>query len=129
MIPALVSRVIDACATEWGVTREDILGRCRRKRFAHPRIAAQALARKHTDLSYPELGDIFDRDHASIMNARARVLTLCMEQTGFLERMDAAEKSALATVEVPAPGDLVGQRKWRDRYGSCPTCGEPRSAA
>lgn len=60
---------IEAAAVAAGLTVHDLLGECREAHVVAARHAAMAEARAATDLSYPELGRLFRRDHATVMAA------------------------------------------------------------
>lgn len=64
-----VDLIIQCVSSYFGLTREELLGRCRRKEISNPRKVAMYLARNHTSLSLPALGQAFDRDHTTIMSA------------------------------------------------------------
>ncbi|MCO4760932.1 MAG: chromosomal replication initiator protein DnaA [Myxococcales bacterium] len=52
----------------------DLKGSKRHKAVVVPRMIAMALARKHTEASYPEIGRVFGgRDHSTVINACKRV--------------------------------------------------------
>lgn len=55
----------------------DLLSDKRPKRIAEPRMIAMYLARKLTGYSFPQLGNAFGRNHATIMNAWSKVPELC----------------------------------------------------
>lgn len=71
------SKCAEACVTlaaeAYGVTRDDILLTRRRRRHVHARWVAMVAARELTGWSYPDLGELFGRDHTSIMYATRRV--------------------------------------------------------
>ncbi len=55
---------------QFGVTKENIESRSRKKGVVHPRQICMYLARKHTTHSYPEIGRrLGGRDHATILHA------------------------------------------------------------
>lgn len=55
----------------------DLLSNKRPKNIAQPRMVAMYLCRKLTDFSFPEIGNAFGRNHATIMNAWKQVPKLC----------------------------------------------------
>ena len=55
----------------------DLLSNKRPRNIAQPRMVAMYLCRKLTDFSYPEIGNAFGRNHATIMNAWKQVPKLC----------------------------------------------------
>lgn len=64
-----VDLIIHCVSSYFGVSRDDLMGRCRKKEISCPRKVAMYLARNHTSLSLPAIGQAFDRDHTTIMSA------------------------------------------------------------
>jgi len=67
------SLVIDTVATFYGYTAEELLSPNRTKKLTMARQAAMWLSRQLTDLSLPEIGRVFDRDHTTVMHAVRKV--------------------------------------------------------
>ena len=67
-------RIIDRVGKKYGVPREDILGRKRTKHIAHTRAVCIYIIRKITDMSFPTIGKMFDRDHSTIINANQMIV-------------------------------------------------------
>lgn len=72
MIPVAPRRAIPqiAAAIEavTGVTWDEIVGPKRQAHITWSRHTAMLLVRERTMASYPELAEIFDRDHTTVMN-------------------------------------------------------------
>jgi len=62
-------RIVDRVGRKYGISKEDLYGRKRTKHIAHSRAVAIYIIRKTTDMSFPTIGKMFDRDHSTIMNA------------------------------------------------------------
>ena len=62
-----VAQVVRRIAREHGCTVEDIYGRSRMGDVPRGRMRAYAVLRWSTNLSLPELGRIFGRDHTTIL--------------------------------------------------------------
>jgi chromosomal replication initiator protein len=61
--------IIEAVAKAHNIKASDLLGQKRTRNLTLPRHIAMYLARKHTNLSFPELGREFgDRDHSTIQH-------------------------------------------------------------
>lgn len=60
-------------AEYFGMTPQEITGPSRYAPIVHARQVAFYLARKFTMLSLPKIGDIFQRDHTSVMHGIARI--------------------------------------------------------
>ena len=63
-----------ATAKHFSLKLTDLKGSKRHKAVVTPRMIAMALARKHTESSYPEIGRMFGgRDHSTVISACKRV--------------------------------------------------------
>lgn len=70
-----VSAIIEATARFHSIRSADITGKRRTRTLTGPRHIAMFLARKHTSLSYPELGREFgNRDHSTIQHGCRKVV-------------------------------------------------------
>jgi chromosomal replication initiator protein len=61
--------IIDTVASFYGVKLGDLMGKRRLKQLVTPRHVSMFLVREHTELSFPEIGRVFDRDHATVQHA------------------------------------------------------------
>lgn len=68
----VAAETVDAVATEYGVTREEIVGRSRMNRVVAARRIAMIRLRK-LDLSLAEIGALLGRDHTSIATVIRRM--------------------------------------------------------
>ena len=64
-----IDAVIGCVASFFGVTREQLASRSRRKAVLVPRQLAMYLCHSHTEASLSEIGRALDRDHPSVRNA------------------------------------------------------------
>src|SRR4051794_27313674 len=62
-----------AAAEAFGLSRERMLARDRSPKVAMARQIAMYLARELTDVSLPEIGRGFDRDHSTVVHAHKRI--------------------------------------------------------
>jgi chromosomal replication initiator protein len=62
-------RIIKKTASHYGVRCEDLTGKMQTKEFVQPRQLAMYLCRERLKLSYPKIGEIFDRDHSTVMSS------------------------------------------------------------
>lgn len=68
--PCTVAAVVDATASQFGLSPEELLARDRRPQVARARKVAMYLARELTDQSLPEIGRGFGgRDHSTVHSA------------------------------------------------------------
>src|SRR5690606_31808141 len=66
-------RILKLVAGYFNVKVSELKGRGRARAIAYPRQLAMFLARKHTGMSYPELGRAFGKDHTTIINAYQKI--------------------------------------------------------
>ncbi len=66
-------KIVARVAKKYGVTEEEIYGRKRTKHIAHARNVSIYIIRKVTELSFPAIGKLFDRDHSTIISANDTV--------------------------------------------------------
>lgn len=62
-------KIIRSCAEHWGIQSEDILGKAQRKECALPRQIAMYLCRNELKLPFTKIGEIFGRDHSTVMSS------------------------------------------------------------
>ena len=62
-------KIISRVSKKYGVTEEEIYGRKRTKHIASARNISIYIIRKVTDMSFPTIGKLFDRDHSTIISA------------------------------------------------------------
>jgi chromosomal replication initiator protein len=62
-----VDKIFAAVFNHYGISREEIVSPKRNKEIAAARHVTVHLIRDITDMSLPNIGKIFDRDHATIM--------------------------------------------------------------
>lgn len=66
--------ILDVVAEYYSVSRDDLLADSRKVNVVVPRHVAMFLIREELQLSYPEIGAIFNRDHTTILAACQKVL-------------------------------------------------------
>ena len=62
-----VDKIFSAVYNKYGISREDIVGAKRNKEIAAARHVTIYLVRQITEMSLPNIGKVFNRDHATIM--------------------------------------------------------------
>jgi chromosomal replication initiator protein len=68
-------------ATYFDVKLHDLKGPKRHRAVAHPRMVAMYLARKLTNMSFPEIGSRFGgKDHSTVISAVRKIERLCTEE-------------------------------------------------
>jgi chromosomal replication initiator protein len=79
-------------ASYFDVKLHDLKGPKRHRAIAHPRMIAMFLARKLTNMSYPEIGSRFGgKDHSTVISAVRKIERLCGE--------DPTVRSVVGTIE------------------------------
>lgn len=71
----IAAKIIRAAAVYSGIPIELVTGKRRSRRVIVARMSAIYVIRQSTDLSYPEIGRIFNRDHTTVMHSVKRVET------------------------------------------------------
>lgn len=66
--------IINLVAGYYSVSREKLLGEHRQSEYVAPRHVAMYLIREELNLSYPEIGEIFNRDHTSVLSAWQKIV-------------------------------------------------------
>jgi chromosomal replication initiator protein len=70
---ATLEAIQDAAAAAFNLSRERLLARDRSPKVALARQIAMYLARELTDVSLPDIGRGFDRDHSTVVHAHKRI--------------------------------------------------------
>ncbi len=60
-------QIRDLVANVYGMEIKLLTGKSRKKAVVQPRNMAMCLCRRHTDASYAAIGQVFNRDHATVM--------------------------------------------------------------
>lgn len=86
-------KVIQACSLHYSVKAEDILGKLKNRTFAEPRQIAMYLCRKNLKLPFTKIGELFGRDHSTVMSS-VRLLEQQKERSDppFMSNLQAIEK-------------------------------------
>ncbi len=108
--------ILEATAKEYGVTKSDIKGKRRLRKFVNPRFTAVLLAYKRlTKLTEEEIGAMLgDRDHSTIINALRKARIYLETEDEFRFRHDRIYKELLPMLSRPVfqpkvPGLLLAK--------------------
>ncbi len=63
------AKIIQAVAEQYGIRTEDILGKAQTRECALPRQLAMHLCRDQLKMPYMKIGDLFSRDHSTVMSS------------------------------------------------------------
>ncbi len=64
-----ISMIMRAVESYFNVSHTELISDKRSKNISHPRQVAMYLIRRYTDMSYPEIGVNFNKDHTTVMYA------------------------------------------------------------
>jgi chromosomal replication initiator protein len=87
-------RIVGAVCNRFGISLRQIDERTRRVRVVWPRQVAMALVRKHTSCTLAEVGELFGRDHATVINAVTVVSDYFSVSAEMREEVAAIEAAA-----------------------------------
>jgi chromosomal replication initiator protein len=83
------THVIEAVASVFGITREDLCGRSRTRDVVLPRQVAMYLMREEANVSLPQIGEVLGgRDHTTVMYA-------CEKVADMIERDDRLRRQVI----------------------------------
>lgn len=81
--------ILGAVGAEFDVSQQDLLGGTRSARVVLARHTAMYLARRLTDMTYPEIGRAFNgRDHTTVISACTRVEQHMEQDDLYRRRVD-----------------------------------------
>lgn len=87
-------RIKKSVARFFNIKETELNGRRKLKAIARPRMIAMYLARKHTDLSFPDLGRAFGgRDHSTVQHACKKVAELTERDPDVRSHVEAIERT------------------------------------
>jgi chromosomal replication initiation ATPase DnaA len=95
-VPKRAQSIVDAVCKHFGVERHELVGRSRLRRLAVPRRVCWALMRQRLEMSFEEIGWLFERDHTTVYQLindgrDAAVIGALNETLDALEYAEAAE--------------------------------------
>ena len=68
-VSVTVDKIFSAVFNKYSISKEELIGSKRTKDIAHARHVAIYLIREITEMSFPNLGRLFNRDHTTVMNS------------------------------------------------------------
>ena len=72
-ISVTVDKIFSAITDRTGITKADMVGKKREKSVAEARHLAVYLIREMTEMSFPNIGKLFDRDHSTILTSYQKI--------------------------------------------------------
>lgn len=102
--PRSIAEISQLVAKSYSVSRDELVGRSRKRRVVHPRQLAMFLCRKYTSSSLKEIGRAFRRDHSSVIYAIDAVERRIVERPQLRYELEtlAARVSPLAAPRTAA---------------------------
>lgn len=85
--------IIKTVASFYNIKLSDLLGARRTKVLVRPRHVAMWLVRKHTELSFPEMGRVFHRDHATVQHGVSKIDTVMKRDADIMNTIQAIERN------------------------------------
>ena len=64
-----IDKIFAAVYKKYNIAKEEVVGKRRNKEIANARHVAIYLIREITEISLPNIGKIFDRDHSTVMSS------------------------------------------------------------
>ncbi len=92
-ISVTVERIFSAVTDRYGISRDDIVGKKREKQIAEARHISIYLIREITEMSLPNIGKLFDRDHSTILSSYQKVARHVALDSSFAMEMNELKKS------------------------------------
>ena len=92
--------VIYCVAEHYGVSPSEMLGRSRLKTVAEARSVAYALCRDITRASFPEIGDVFGRDHSTAVQVVQELAKRAMKDEQLARSIAVCRARSLAVIEA-----------------------------
>ena len=81
-------KIIRAVCSEFGISLSDIRSRSRSVKYTVPRHTASYLIRTKTNMSYPAIGKLFNRDHSSVISSVEKAEAMLSSDPDYKERVD-----------------------------------------
>lgn len=100
--PVTLDLILEVTTQIFGFTREQLTGTSRRKPLVEARQIAMYATRKMTDLSFPEIGRNFDRDHTTVMHACKKIESHLSEKKHIFTQVNEFEERLHQIRSTPA---------------------------
>jgi len=92
---SLVNRCFNAIYDKYGISRNELTGQKRTKEIVNARHIAIYLIRNTVELSLPNIGKIFNRDHTTVMSSIENVEKRIRNDRAFKREIEALKKAIL----------------------------------
>ena len=88
--------IIKAVAKYFEITYEDIVGKDRSQKMVEPRKIAMYMVRDMTHLSFPKMGEVFNKDHTTVMHSIDTLEEKLKDDAVLREKIQDVKNSVLA---------------------------------
>ena len=82
-VSVTVEKIFSAITDRVGITKADMIGKRREKSVAEARHLAIYLIREMTEMSFPNIGKLFDRDHSTILTSYQKIVRKVATDSSF----------------------------------------------
>ncbi|MCX5784023.1 MAG: chromosomal replication initiator protein DnaA [Elusimicrobia bacterium] len=86
--PVSMDTIKKVVAKHYSLSVEDLIAQKRTESISFPRQIAMYLADELTDLSLPEIGKAFDKDHSTVIHSRDKIRRLVEADPFFTEKLN-----------------------------------------
>lgn len=83
----MIRTIIQTVCREYGVNPDELQQRTRKQRIVLPRKMCSYFIRKHSNLSFDAIGDLFKLDHATVMYSINYINDSCMLYKDFASKL------------------------------------------
>jgi len=82
-ISVTVDKIFASVYNKYGISKESLTGNKRNKDIANTRHITVYLIRELTEMSFPNIAKIFERDHSTIISSHRLIETKIIEDPAF----------------------------------------------
>ena len=91
-VSVTVDRIFNLVYNKYGISKENLTGNKRNKDIANTRHITIYLIRELTEMSFPSIAKIFERDHSTIISSHRLMETRMLEDPAFLSEINELKK-------------------------------------
>jgi chromosomal replication initiator protein len=91
-VSVTVDKIFNAVFKKYGISKESLTGNKRNKDIANTRHITIYLIREMTEMSFPSIAKIFERDHSTIISSHRLIETKMLEDSSFMTEINELKK-------------------------------------
>ena len=91
-VSVTVDKIFNAVYNKYGISKESLTGNKRNKDIANTRHITIYLIREMTEMSFPSIAKIFERDHSTIISSHRLIETKVLEDPAFMTEISELKK-------------------------------------